>query len=184
MRRFLLASALLVMHGVPSLAHGQAHGSSVWIGAGWTFPSGGDWSDTYGEGPHASVDFRREVAARWAIRAGLTGASFVSQAFHGHPKEAHRGRIVVASVGAAFTPPVAADHLYLLGGVGAYGVSGTWLTAHDSIDPYRTQTVLGVDMGVGVTVLAHGFVEGRHHIAFRPTRGWARFIPVTLGWRW
>ncbi|MEP6692256.1 MAG: hypothetical protein ABJD07_13935 [Gemmatimonadaceae bacterium] len=180
MRLLVLMATLLA----PLAAAAQSsRPTTVWLGAGWTFPSGGDWSDTYGEGPHALVDVRHEIAPRWALRGGVTEASFVSQAFRGHPKESRRGNILGVSAGATYAPPLADDHLYLLAGAGTYAVSGTWLTAHDSIDPYRTQVVVGVDVGIGVTILSHGFLEGRHHITFRPTRNWARFIPITLGWR-
>jgi hypothetical protein len=115
----------------------------------------------------------------------VTAAGFRPQAPRGHERDSRYGKAFAFDLGAMYTPPVASDHLYVIGGAGAYEIRGTWLTAVNTIDPYHNQTVFGVETGVGATFgeRSRWFLEARHHLAFRPIRGFARFVPVTLGYR-
>ncbi len=157
--------------------------ASIWVGGGWAFPSGGDWSDTYGPGPAGSLDLRMPLDARWSLRAGLSAAGYMPQAFRGHPKGPSFGSTFGLSSGVAYDVPLFDDRIYLVAGAGLYAVSGTWLTAVNTIAPYKTQIVFGLEQGIGFRLGGPWVVEARHHMTFRPERNWARFIPLTIGYR-
>ncbi|MDQ6829621.1 MAG: porin family protein [Gemmatimonadota bacterium] len=180
----LIASAILAPRAPLAQRVGAiAPQRSFWLGAGWAFPSGGDWSDTYGPGPAAALDERVQIDDRWALRAGLSAAGYMPQDFRGHAKGPSYGSTFALTAGLAYTVKALDGRPYLIAGAGAYAVSGTWLTAVNTIAPYKTQIVFGLEQGVGFKLGGPWFIEARHHVTFRPERNWARFVPITIGYR-
>ena len=150
-------------------------------GVGPSFPSDGDFNDTYDMGAH--VTGGATIAALRAVRVGvdLLYGLYPPGSLQGRPKLDGNGYTAALTLAAQLTPPVLGGKFYVVGGGGLYQVNATWLRPDNTIEGKRTQTCFGANIGAGVRFGSRYFAEFRRHTAFRQTENNAGFLPITLG---
>lgn len=193
MRRTTISHAIVALLAALSVAPLSARAQGVrvdpapkpllLIGAGLSFPSGGDFSDTYQSGSHAMVAVQLPLTNRYALRGGLLYALYPWESPRDHPNpDRHRGSTLAATTSGVYTVPGPGARPYVIAGMGYYRVRATWLRDNGTIEPLTTRTGFGYMGGVGLRVGPHFFAEACHDGAYRKVENWARFIPVSIGY--
>ena len=178
----LVASAL-----VATPLHAQDADTPRWrdlqwfAGAGPSFPSDGDFNDTYDMGGHVTAG--ATIAAARALRVGaeLFYGLYPPGSLQGRPKLDGNGYTAALTLEAQLTPPFLGRKFYIVGGGGVYQVDATWLRPDNTIEGKRTQTCFGANLGAGFRFGDRYFAEVRRHTAFRRTENNAGFLPFTIG---
>ncbi len=158
------------------------HHPRALAGAGVSFPSGGNTTDTYRGGVHGFAALTYGVRPGTGLRAEVTYSRYSPHALHGLPPADPRwGRVISATMNVVQHLP-RDTRPYVIGGGGFYQVRGSWLKPEGDTEPMTTRNTVGGSIGAGTRLGPRLFVEARHHLAYRSYEGSARYVPITVGW--
>jgi hypothetical protein len=164
----------------------QLSRTTITIGAGAVFPSGGDLNDTYAPGAAFESAATLPMTSRLALRVDAGYARFAPSPAPQHAgRDPHMGFASSAQAGLRLDLRQRGTRapLYAIVGGGRSKVGLTWLDPRNIIEPYSRDAMWCWEAGFGGEVTDRFGLEIRRIVAHRERRGVVSYVPVMLSAR-